>query len=65
MTEMKWTENIGLYAEEIGHQIIGELIRYPKGETVEGFRLYIDEAGNRYFTGGYSVFIVTTGGVVV
>jgi hypothetical protein len=57
------------YAEFVGHQIVGKLTRFPKGEACEGgsrkLRAYIDEAGNEYYVSERGVCIVTADGSVI
>ena len=60
---------IRAYAEFVGHQIVGKLARFPKGEAGEGgsrkLRAYIDEAGNEYYVSESGVCIVTAEGSVI
>ena len=57
------------YAKARGHQIVGKLTRFPKGETYgvdnRKQRAYIDEAGNEYYISKSCACIVTADGSVI
>jgi len=57
------------YAAEVGHEVVGKLTRFPKGEAdVSGTskqRAYIDEAGNEYYMSKAGFCIVTADGGVI
>lgn len=57
------------YAKAVGFQIVGKLIRFPKGETYgvdnRKQKAYIDEAGNEYYMSKGSACIVTVDGRII
>lgn len=65
MKESVWLEYIRMYAEEVGHQIVGELKRCEKKEFDKNYRLYVDEDFNSYWTGGRFVSIMTKCGDII
>lgn len=52
-------------AEKLGFQIVGILTRHPEWEKSSVERLYMDAAGNEYFTRHGILTIITADGGVI
>ena len=52
-------------ADLLGHEVVGKLVRHPEWENNSHERVYIDQAGNEYYTRRGILTIVTYDGGVI